>query len=195
MDTKPCGLLAIVPSPLQPAWAERLPEFVRHFTPAGLILGSGDPSSAMRIVNLAGAAELAVLLLDAKEDVRGMGASGVYFSSHGPDVAGARATLGSAAILGAACGFSRHIAMENAEAGADFVAFSASDPSRLQESIALSAWWDEVTLIPAALYLGRLRPDISALAGACPDFLLVEESECAGESLNFALEHGLQSQL
>ncbi len=102
--------------------------------------------------------------------------------------------LGSDAIIGAACGLSRHEAMESAEAGADFVAFDASSPETLDNAAELSLWWDGITGVPAALIFGTARPDVSVLSKARPDFIIIAETESAGESLTFATELGLQSQ-
>jgi thiamine-phosphate pyrophosphorylase len=85
--------------------------------------------------------------------------------------------------------------MENAEAGADFVSFDASDPAAWEKAAALSSWWDEITGVPAALAFGSARPDKAVLSKARPDFLLIEETAQAGESLIFATEFGLQSQI
>jgi thiamine-phosphate pyrophosphorylase len=85
--------------------------------------------------------------------------------------------------------------MENAEAGADFVSFDASDPAAWDKAAALSSWWDEITGVPAALSFGVTRPDKTVLSKARPDFLLIEETAQAGESLTFATEFGLQSQM
>jgi thiamine-phosphate pyrophosphorylase len=112
----------------------------------------------------------------------------------GASVGGARAELGESAIIGAACGLSRHAAMESAEAGADFVTFEASEPSHWDEAAELSVWWDELAVVPAALAFGTACPGRQVLAKARPDFVLIEESRRAGESLTFATEFGLQSQ-
>ena len=106
----------------------------------------------------------------------------------------ARTVLGSAGIVGTACGLSRHAAMESAEAGADFIAFDASNPETWEQAAELSLWWDEISGVPVALAFGAARPDESVLTKARPDFLMIEEAHRAGESLTFATEFGLQSQ-
>lgn len=69
----------------------------------------------------------------------------------------ARAWLGTTAFVGAACGASRHAAMELAEAGADYVGFS--DP---QADVAdIIAWWAELFEVPCA----ALDPADAARAG------------------------------
>ena len=112
----------------------------------------------------------------------------------GEDAARARSVLGGAGIVGTACGLSRHAAMESAEAGADFIAFDASNPETWEQAAELSLWWDEISGVPVALAFGRSRPDKSVLTKARPDFLMIEEAHRAGESLIFATEFGLQSQ-
>jgi hypothetical protein len=85
--------------------------------------------------------------------------------------------------------------MEKAEAGADFVAFNAREEKDRLAALELAAWWDEVTLIPAALDLGAIPAHWTIGANASADFLIVEECRLAGESLTFATELGLQSAL
>jgi thiamine-phosphate pyrophosphorylase len=193
MAHKPCGLISAVPAALQPEWVSNLERLTKVFRPAALIL-IGLHSSAARLVAEAGPLEFAILFADAAAEARRDGANGVYFSNPGSDIAGTRAELGSASVIGASCGLSRHAAMENAEGGADFVAFDASGSEKWDEASELSLWWDEITGIPAALACGRFRPSRDILSQTRPDFLIVEETGKAAESLTFAIEIGLQSQ-
>ena len=195
MDAKPCGLISVIPPALQEEWAAKLTELARLFGPAALIFQ--DPAPAILAQAIAGARslELAVLITASAAEAAAAGANGVYCSAAVEDVAKARALLGSAGVIGVACGLSRHAAMEAAEAGADFIAFDASDPAALDRAFELSLWWDEITGVPAALAFGGARPDRSVLLKARPDFLMIEETGRAGESLTFATEFGLQSQM
>ncbi len=194
MEVKPCGLIAVVPPALQPEWAANLTGLARLFRPAAVIFV--DPAPAVLAQAIAGAKplELAVLVNERAEEAAAAGANGVYFATAGADIARARTVLGAAGIVGVACGLSRHAAMESAEAGADFIAFDASNPEAWEQAAELSLWWDEITGVPAALAFGRARPDESVLTKARPDFLMIEEAHRAGESLTFATEFGLQSQ-
>ncbi|MGO9546196.1 MAG: thiamine phosphate synthase [Rhodomicrobium sp.] len=169
-------------------------EFARPFRPAALIFKDPDPRVLAQAIAGARALELAVLVTDDAGAARAAGADGVYLSAEGANVAAARSVLGSTGIVCAGCGLSRHSAMESAEAGADFIAFDASDPATLDKAVDLSLWWDEITGVPGALAFGSVRPGRSVLSKARPDFLLVEEVLRAGESLTFATEFGLQSQ-
>lgn len=171
-----------------------LTRFAGLFRPAALVLKDAPADILAHAIAEAKALELAVLIADRAGDAAALGATGVYFSAAGADVASARAMLGGAAIIGAACGLSRHAAMQSAEAGADFVAFDASTPEARDRAAELSSWWDGITGVPSALAFGSTRPDKSVLLKARPDFLLIEEAGRAGESLTFATEFGLQSQ-
>ncbi len=195
MDAKPCGLISVIPPALQQEWADKLTGLARLFRPAALIFKDPVPAVLARAIAAAKPLELGVLIAGSAEEAAAAGANGVYLPGAADNVAKARASLGSAGIVGAACGLSRHAAMESAEAGADFIAFEALDPAALDRAAELSLWWDEITGVPAALALGGIRPDQSVLSKARPDFLLIEEAVRAGESLTFATEFGLQSQM
>src|SRR6516164_1019923 len=163
---KPCGLITIIPPALEAEWAERLAEYIRPFKPAALVLQGPSGGALRNLIRKAKAAELAVLFVDAVHKTREMGANGVYLSTPGSGVSNVRTELGASSIIGAACGLSRHAAMESAEAGADFVAFDASSPENMTEAAELSCWWDKITVVPSALFCGGTLPDRSLLASA-----------------------------
>lgn len=194
MEVKPCGLISVIPPALQREWAESLAGLVRLFRPAALIFEKPAPAVLAQAISAAKLLKLAVLLAGDAGEAAAAGAHGVYLTIPGADAGRARSVLGSAGIVGAACGLSRHAAMECAEAGADFIAFDATDPDAWEQAARLSLWWDEITGVPAALAFGRARPDKTVLTRARPDFLMIEEAHRAGESLTFATEFGLQSQ-
>ena len=194
MEVKPCGLISVIPPALQQEWAANLTELARLFRPAALIFESPDPAVLAQAIAGAQPLELAVLIAGDAGKAAAAGASGVYLTIPGEDAVRARTVLGSAGIVGTACGLSRHAAMESAEAGADFIAFDASNPETWEQAAELSLWWDEISGVPVALAFGRSRPDESVLTKARPDFLMIEEAHRAGESLIFATEFGLQSQ-
>jgi len=194
MSEKPCGLITMIPPALEAEWAQRLAEAIKQFKPAALILQGPATDAQAQLLDKARSAELAVLFVDAVHKTREMGASGVYLSTPGSGVSNVRRELGATSIIGAACGLSRHAAMESAEAGADFVAFDAASPANLIKAAELSSWWDEITGVPSVLFCGRERPARSVLATARADFLILQETDHCGESLTFATEFGLQSQ-
>jgi thiamine-phosphate pyrophosphorylase len=191
---KPCGLITMIPPALETEWVEGLAELIQPFKPAALILQVPSTGALANLLANAQAAELAVLFVDAVHQTREMGANGVYLSTPGSGVSNVRRELGASSIIGAACGLSRHAAMESAEAGADFVAFDASSPENMTEAAELSCWWDEITVVPSALFYGKTLPDRSIFGRARADFVILKEAERPGESLTFATEFGLQSQ-
>lgn len=110
-------------------------------------------------------AEAAFLLLDDAEAARRARATGVHLSA--PDegrIAAARRVLGAEAIIGAACGLSRHAAMVAGEAGADYVMFGTADdvPVPGSELGELVAWWSELFVLPCAA-AGRFTPELAAV--------------------------------
>ena len=125
----------MIPSALETEWAERLAELIQPFKPAALILQVPSTGALANLLANAQAAELAVLFVDAVHQTREMGANGVYLSTPGSGISNVRRELGASSIIGAACGLSRHVAMETAEAGADFVAFDASSPENMPPSL------------------------------------------------------------
>jgi thiamine-phosphate pyrophosphorylase len=193
MDPKPCGLITLIPPALHNEWVANLAGLAKRFRPAALIFEAPSAEILAQAAAAAKPLELAVLLTGRADAVRPAGADGVYLTAASTGVLEARTALGSAAVIGAACGLSRHAAMESAEAGADFVSFDASDPAAWDQAAGLSSWWDEITGVPAALAFGSARPDRTVLSKARPDFLLIEETAQAGESLTFATEFGLQN--
>jgi thiamine-phosphate pyrophosphorylase len=195
MDAKRCGLITVLVPALQYEWVAELTGLVKRFCPAALILKNPAKDVLAQAIAAARPLELAILVADDLVTACNAGAGGVYFSPQAAPITKARDALGSGAVIGAACGLSHHTAMENAEAGADFIAFDASSPAALVAAVKLSSWWDEVANVPVALDFGSSRPDRSVLSKARPDFLMIEETTRAGESLTFATEFGLQSQI
>jgi thiamine-phosphate pyrophosphorylase len=76
--------------------------------------------------------------------------------------AGARRVVGRERQVGVACPASRHLAMEAADAGADYVAFDAADLETIE-------WWSGLFEIPCVatgdITLDNARPLIAAGAG------------------------------
>jgi thiamine-phosphate pyrophosphorylase len=89
----------------------------------------------------------------------------------------ARTRLGSLS-LGITCHASRHLAMEAAEAGADYVAFGAVFPTTTKDpkahaEIDLIAWWASVMEIPCVAIGGIDATNCAPLVTAGADFLAV----------------------
>lgn len=105
-------------------------------------------------------------------------ADGVHIGQQDATIEFARKTIGGDGIIGVTCHDSRHLAMEAAEAGADYVAFGAffdtatKVPSSRANSEILT-WWQEVMEVPCVA-IGGINPDNGEeLMRAGADFLAV----------------------
>jgi thiamine-phosphate pyrophosphorylase len=83
------------------------------------------------------------------------------------DIKDARAALKSES-LGVFANVSRHIAMEAAEAGADYVAFAQAHQYAGEPII---GWWQEVTDVPSVAYDPVDVKDLATLLPQKPDFI------------------------
>jgi thiamine-phosphate pyrophosphorylase len=86
--------------------------------------------------------------------------------------------MGEDAIVGVTCHDSRHLAMEAAEAGADYVAFGAFFPTttktpKAEADTDILAWWHETTVVPSVAIGGITVENAPSLVAAGADFLAV----------------------
>ena len=103
---------------------------------------------------------------------------GVHVGQDDSPYAEARKLLGPDRIVGVTCKDSRHLAMDAAEAGADYVAFGAFFPSTTKSvttpaSIDLVAWWNEIMTVPCVAIGGITVDNAAPLVAAGADFLAV----------------------
>jgi thiamine-phosphate pyrophosphorylase len=121
---------------------------------------------------------VAVILNDRPDLARELGCDGVHVGADDAPYDEARRIVGPDAIVGVTCKDSRHLAMEAAEAGADYVAFGAFFPTRTKENttpadIEIVRWWVEMMQTPCVA-IGGITPDNCApLIEAGADFLAV----------------------
>lgn len=94
-----------------------------------------------------------------------LGCDGVHLDQAGPkDIKAAKKTLGDDAIVGVSCGTSRHLSMEAAEAGADYVSFgpvfdtATKDLPADPAALATLEWWSEMMEVPCVA-VGGITPD------------------------------------
>ena len=107
-----------------------------------------------------------------------LGCDGVHVGQEDATCAEARAAMGPSGIVGVTCHDSRRLAMEAAEAGADYVAFGAFFPTRTkdpktQADIELLQVWSETTIVPCVAIGGITIANASTLIEAGADFLAV----------------------
>ena len=103
---------------------------------------------------------------------------GVHIGQTDGTVAEARRMVGTSRIVGVTCHDSRHLAMDAAEAGADYVAFGAFFPTTTKETTArpdpeILTIWQETMLIPCVAIGGITVETARDLAAAGADFLAV----------------------
>ncbi len=89
--------------------------------------------------------------------------------------------MGEDGIVGVTCHASRHLAMEAADAGADYVAFGAFFPTATKEPKTRAepevlSWWSELMTAPCVAIGGITLENAPPLIEAGADFLAV----CAG---------------
>ncbi len=122
---------------------------------------------------------VAFLLNDRPDLAAATGCDGVHVGQEDATYADARAALGPDRIVGVTCHASRHLAMEAAEAGADYVAFGAFFPTATKESpkgaadLELLRWWGEVMTVPVVAIGGITIENCGPLVDAGADFLAV----------------------
>lgn len=127
------------------------------------------------IVQAAGAA---FILNDRPDLAAGLGCDGVHIGQEDAPYAEARRLMGPDRIVGVTCHDSRHLAMEAAEMGADYVAFGAFFPTKTKEpktraDIELLRLWSETTVVPCVAIGGITVENAPVLIEAGADFLAV----------------------
>jgi len=121
---------------------------------------------------------VAFLLNDRPDLAAPAGCDGVHVGQEDAPYEEARRLLGADRIVGVTCHDSRHLAIDAAEAGADYVAFGAffpttTKPSRYRASLDLLAWWSEVMTVPSVAIGGITPQNCAPLVAAGADFLAV----------------------
>ncbi len=125
--------------------------------------------------------DVAFIVNDSVALAKRLKADGVHLGQGDGDVREAREILGSDAQIGVTCHNSRHLAMEAAEAGADYVAFGAFYPTSTKQvehvaELDTLQKWSMVTEIPCVA-IGGLTPDTARpLIEAGADFLAVSSA-------------------
>jgi thiamine-phosphate pyrophosphorylase len=121
---------------------------------------------------------VAFILNDRPDLAREMRCDGVHVGQEDASYAEARAAVGQGAIVGITCHDSRHLAMEAAEAGADYVAFGAFFPTTTKEpkaraEIETLRWWADMMVVPVVAIGGITVENAAPLVEAGADFLAV----------------------
>ncbi len=125
--------------------------------------------------------DVAFIVNDSVALAKRLKADGVHLGQGDGDVREARETLGPDAQIGVTCHNSRHLAMEAAEAGADYVAFGAFYPTSTKQvehvaELDTLQKWSRVTEIPCVAIGGITADNAKPLIEAGADFLAVSSA-------------------
>jgi len=108
-----------------------------------------------------------------------LGLDGVHLPRGTHGIRKLREQLGADAIIGAACGDSRHDGLSAAEAGADYIAFSPVGDTPLDDGARvdreLFEWWSEVIEVPVVAEGALTRALVEDLAPVTDFFAIGEE--------------------
>jgi thiamine-phosphate pyrophosphorylase len=121
---------------------------------------------------------VAFLLNDRPDLAAAAGCDGVHVGQSDASYAEARRLMGKDRIVGVTCHDSRDLAIDAAEAGADYVAFGAfypttTKPSKFRPEPDLLAWWSEMMTVPCVAIGGITARNCAPLVRAGADFLAV----------------------
>lgn len=131
-----------------------------------------------QIVPILQDAGIAVIVNDNAKIARDLHADGVHLGQEDGTIAEARAILGKDASIGVTCHDSKHLAMEAAEKGADYVAFGAffetqTKDAKTHAEIELLEWWQDLMEIPCVAIGGITTQNALPIINAGADFIAV----------------------
>lgn len=125
--------------------------------------------------------KVALIMNDRPDLAVKSGCDGVHVGQEDSLYPAARQTVGADSIVGVTCYASRHLALEAAEQGADYVAFggffrsTTKTGTRFTEPTdpALITWWQELMTVPVVVIGGITVENCAPLVAAGADFLSV----------------------
>ena len=121
---------------------------------------------------------VALILNDRPDLAARLGCDGVHVGQGDASCAEARRVMGKERMVGVTCHDSRHLAMEAAEAGADYVAFGAFFPTTTKDASTradpeILEVWQEMMSTPCVAIGGITVENCGVLAKAGADFIAV----------------------
>jgi len=130
------------------------------------------------LLPIAAARDVAVIMNDRPDLAARLGCDGVHVGQSDASYAEARRIVGKDRMVGVTCHDSRHLAMEAAEAGADYVAFGAFFPTTTKDAPTradpeILTIWQETMEVPCVAIGGITSANARGLAAAGADFLAV----------------------
>jgi len=150
------------------------------------------------------ARDVALILNDRPDLAARLDCDGVHVGQGDMACAAARKLMGKDRMIGVTCHDSRHLAMEAAEAGADYVAFGAFFPTTTKDAPTTAdpeilSIWQETMEIPSVAIGGITAANAAPLVTAGADFIAVSAGvwshpqgpDAAVAELNAAIATGL----
>lgn len=180
-----CRLYLITPPRFEPKpFADKLRRALGGGDAASLQLRLKDVSdddirrAADVLMPIAQARNVAFIVNDRPDLAAELGADGVHIGQDDCSYAEARSAVGPNAVVGMTCHDSRHLAIEAAEAGADYVAFGAFFPTTTKVAdtradVELLRWWSELMVVPQVAIGGITVGNATPLIEAGADFIAV----------------------
>jgi thiamine-phosphate pyrophosphorylase len=135
-------------------------------------------AAARRLLKVTQPKDIALILNDRPDLAARYGCDGVHIGQSDGAYADARRAVGAGRLVGVSCQDSRHLAMEAAEAGADYVAFGAFFASDTKATphrpeLEILEVWQETMLTPCVAIGGITPENCRPLVRAGADFLAV----------------------
>lgn len=187
--SRTCSLYLITPPDLGPGGAEAFAESLGAALAAGevacvqLRLKDVDDeavrAAARVLAPVVQSRDVAFIMNDRPDLAVETGCDGVHIGQEDVGYAEARRIVGPDATVGVTCKDSYHLAMEAAEAGADYVAFGAFFPSTTKEAAVIRAPfevlrnWQTFSVVPCVAIGGITVANCAAVVEAGADFLAV----------------------
>jgi thiamine-phosphate pyrophosphorylase len=180
-----CRLYLVTPAKLEPkAFADTLKRALSGGDVSTVQLRLKDVSdeeilhAGDLLMKVTQRADAAFIVNDRPDLAVRLGADGVHVGQEDAAYSDARAVVGPDRIVGVTCHNSRHLAVEAAEAGADYVAFGAFFPTATKEPKTraepeLIQWWSQTMVVPCVAIGGITVANARPLIEAGADFLAV----------------------
>ena len=185
MAAERCRLYLLTPPALDAAFADRLAAALDAGDVGAVQLRLKDcdddavKRAAAALLPVCHARDRPLILNDRPDLAKAAGADGVHVGQQDAACAPARLLLGAERIVGVTCHASIDLAIDAAEAGADYVAFGAFFPSATkdnpagQASVDILAQWSGTTTVPCVAIGGITPANCGSLVAAGADFLAV----------------------
>ena len=135
--------------------------------------------AAKRLMPLVQDRDIAFILNDRPELAADLGCDGVHIGQDDVSYDEARKAVGPDMTVGVSALDSRHLALDAAEAGADYVAFgpvfptSSKDTGSVIAPLKLFEWWSTMMEVPVVAIGGLTPANCGPVVGAGADFIAV----------------------